>query len=175
VVLNLTFWLQLVSWILSHMTPHTLYIQLQHSSSDDPSSVPRKAPSRTKPGQNTSHEAGLWKLLCSHTRLTTGYPTLGWGIGGLGDKACWTMKILPDLELGPDYIGSNTWRLAYSEGYEAQHRFMILQTPRLRYRYLVADEDIVRVYRIQPFPTAPFGQRVVSSSWSFHSMFSILC
>jgi hypothetical protein len=52
------------------------------------------------------------------------------------------MKILPDLELGPDYISSNTWRLAYSEGYEARNMFMILQTPLLRYRYLVADEDI---------------------------------
>jgi hypothetical protein len=61
----------------------------------------------------------------------------------IGDKACWTMKILPDLVLGPDYIGSNTWRLAYSEGYEARNEFMILQTPLLRYRYLVADEDIV--------------------------------
>jgi hypothetical protein len=54
------------------------------------------------------------------------------------------MKILPDLKLGPDYIGSNTWRLAYSEGYEAQDEFMILQTPLLYFRYLVADEDIVR-------------------------------
>jgi hypothetical protein len=54
------------------------------------------------------------------------------------------MKILPDLELGPDHISSNTWRLAYSEGYEAKNEFMILQTPLLRYRYLVADEDVVR-------------------------------
>ena len=54
------------------------------------------------------------------------------------------MKILPDLELGPDYISSNTWMLAYLEGYKAQNEFMILQTPLLHYRYSVADKDIVR-------------------------------
>ena len=54
------------------------------------------------------------------------------------------MKILPDFKLGPDYISSNTWRLSYSEGYKAWNEFMILQIPLLRYRYLVADEDIMR-------------------------------
>ena len=62
----------------------------------------------------------------------------------IGDKACWMIKILPDLGLGPDYISSNTWMLTYLEGYEAQNEFLILQTPLLRYRYLVADTDIVK-------------------------------
>ena len=54
------------------------------------------------------------------------------------------MKILPDLRLGPDYISSNTWMLAYLEGYEAQNKFIIPQTSLLHYRYLVTDKDIVR-------------------------------
>ena len=62
----------------------------------------------------------------------------------IGDKACWTINILPDLGLGPDHITSNSWMLTCSEGHEAQHEFLILQTPVLRYRYLVVDQDVAK-------------------------------
>ena len=138
-MLNLTPQLRLVSWILSHMIPHTHYIQLQHLSGNDPSSVPRKAPSRTKPGQNTLCKAGPWKLLCSHTRLATGYLILGWGIGGLAIRHAgwWRFSQTSSLVW---IISSNTWRLAYWEGYEDRNKFMILQAPLLHYRYLMADK-----------------------------------
>lgn len=64
----------------------------------------------------------------------------------VGDRTCWKIKIAPDLgpEYGtdPDYITSNSWKFAYSDKYEAQCDFLILQSPLLRYRYILADNDI---------------------------------
>lgn len=60
----------------------------------------------------------------------------------IGDKACWTMKVLPEINLAPDFVGSNSWKHWYSKNFRARMEFLVLHTPTLRYSYLLADHDV---------------------------------
>lgn len=66
----------------------------------------------------------------------------------IGDRSCWNMEVLPELDGGsalfPDFITSTSWRLSYSRDCEARSEFLILQTPALRYNYLLADEEAAK-------------------------------
>jgi hypothetical protein len=56
------------------------------------------------------------------------------------------MKIAPylgaEFGINSDYITSNSWKFAYSDTYEARCDFLILKLPLLRYRYILADNDV---------------------------------
>lgn len=61
----------------------------------------------------------------------------------IGDGACWTIPILPELDFDVlDHVRTNTWGLFYSRKLEARMAFLILESPNLRFSYLVADEEV---------------------------------
>lgn len=62
----------------------------------------------------------------------------------VGDRACWTMKVLPEIDLGPDFVNSNSWEHSYSDDVNACMEFMILHTPALRHSYLLADNNVAK-------------------------------
>jgi len=82
----------------------------------------------------------------------------------IGDSRCWTIPILPKLDLPEDLMATNTWELKYGPVVELEDagnqfanpnanlklagrvepvlNFMILQLENLRYSYLVVDESV---------------------------------
>ena len=81
----------------------------------------------------------------------------------IGDSRCWTIPILPKLDLSEDLIAINTWELKYgvvevedpeklyanpnvnmklAGRVEPVLNFMILRWENLRYSYLVVDESV---------------------------------
>jgi hypothetical protein len=79
----------------------------------------------------------------------------------IGDSRCWTIPILPKLDVNEDLMATNTWELIYNPVLELEDpgdllcvnmkwtgrvepklKFMILRLENLRYSYLVVDKSV---------------------------------
>ncbi|KAF8961523.1 hypothetical protein BDZ97DRAFT_1733677 [Flammula alnicola] len=60
----------------------------------------------------------------------------------VGDSKCWTLPILPKLDLPEGYMETNTWELVHQANLEPEMLFLILLTGNLRYSYLVVDRSV---------------------------------
>jgi hypothetical protein len=56
--------------------------------------------------------------------------------------SCWTLSVLPEMDLSTDFVGSNTWEHSYSGDLEARMEFLLLHTPIMHHSCLVAKEEI---------------------------------
>lgn len=87
-----------------------------------------------------------WTLVGALTRDEMEDPTSTFSAGGryVGDSKCWTIPILPKLELPEGYIEMNSWNLRYDTDNHAEMSYTVLTTPSLRYNYLVKDVPLQR-------------------------------
>ncbi|KDR69023.1 hypothetical protein GALMADRAFT_145762 [Galerina marginata CBS 339.88] len=60
----------------------------------------------------------------------------------LGDSKCWTLPILPKLELPESNIEANSWSLLYRGNLEPWMIFAVFRSWNLRFIYLISDEDL---------------------------------
>ena len=88
-----------------------------------------------------------WNLVETSTQDEINDPTATFSAGSryVGDSKCWTIPILPKLQLPQDYIETNSWNLLYDEANNAKISFTILTASTLlRYNYLVKDVPLQR-------------------------------
>ncbi|KAF8802204.1 hypothetical protein BYT27DRAFT_7197291 [Phlegmacium glaucopus] len=87
-----------------------------------------------------------WKLVEELTKDGIVHPTSEFSTRSryVGDSKCWTIPILPRLQLPEGYIETNSWYLLYDEAGCANMEFRNLIAPTLRYSYLVKDIPLQR-------------------------------
>jgi hypothetical protein len=59
----------------------------------------------------------------------------------VGDAQCWTIPILPQIEIPVCDIESNSWLVRYDETLFLQMKYSIVKSPRLRTTYLIERGD----------------------------------
>ncbi|CAA7266123.1 unnamed protein product [Cyclocybe aegerita] len=97
-----------------------------------------------EPRQASAHAkyaARGWELVPTITDEEFDDPSFAFAHGNryLGDAKCWTIPILPKLDLPESRIEAHTWALLYDTDLEPQMSFMIFRSPKLQHNYLVVD------------------------------------
>jgi len=88
-----------------------------------------------------------WNMVQALTRDEILDPTSAFFPGGryVGDSKCWTIPILPKLQLPEGYIGTNSWDLNHNTWADnADISFTYLVDPLLRHSYLVKETSLRR-------------------------------
>ena len=87
-----------------------------------------------------------WTLVEALTQDEMADPTsaFSWGSRFVGDSKCWTIPILPKIDLPESYIEANSWNLQYNSVNHAEMAYTVLTAPTLRYNYLVKDIPLQR-------------------------------
>jgi len=87
-----------------------------------------------------------WEMVGELTQDEIADPTSAFSAGSryVGDAKCWTIPILPKLQLPEGYIETNSWNLLYNRAGDIEMGFTSLIAPTLRYRYLVKDVPLQR-------------------------------
>jgi hypothetical protein len=87
-----------------------------------------------------------WTLVKALTQDEMADPTSAFSPGSryVGDSKCWTIPILPKLDLPEGYIEMNSWKLRYDEDNQAETSYTVLTASALRYNYLVKDRALPR-------------------------------
>lgn len=87
-----------------------------------------------------------WTLVEALTQDEMADPTSAFSPGSrfVGDSKCWTIPILPKLDLPEGYIEMNSWDLQYDSANHAEMAYTVLTAPTLRYNYLVKDVPLQR-------------------------------
>lgn len=87
-----------------------------------------------------------WTLVEELTQDEMADPTSAFSSGSrfVGDSKCWTIPILPKLDLPASYIEMNSWNLRYSSVNDAEMSYTVLTAATLRFNYLVKDVPLQR-------------------------------
>ncbi|KAF8194110.1 hypothetical protein BJ912DRAFT_959383 [Pholiota molesta] len=92
--------------------------------------------------QNKYRSRG-WTIDQHITRDEFDDPTFAFarGLRYVGDAQCWTIPILPQIEIPVCEIESNSWLVRYDETLFLQMKYSIVKSPRLRTTYLIERGD----------------------------------
>ncbi|KAF8961522.1 hypothetical protein BDZ97DRAFT_1828663 [Flammula alnicola] len=76
-----------------------------------------------------------------------------------GDSKCWTMPILPKLDLPEGYMESNSWKVEYDRNLEPAMTYSVVLANKLKFSYIVVVDADLRDYISQVIPTATLHDR----------------